>query len=84
MLSYEQLAEMQEIEITDINQTTLVNIENIEIDDSLSADEKLESYMEQIKNPYCFVCGDTPVRIRFVAPEKSLSQSLGDYFMSLK
>ena len=84
MLNYEQLVQMQEIEITDIDTSTLVNIENVKTDDSLPDDERLKSYLEQIRNPYCFICGDTPVRVRFVAPEKTLSQSLGNYFMSLK
>ena len=43
-----------------------------------------QSYLEQIVNPYCFLCGDTPVRIRFVAEDRTLKQSLCDYFLSLK
>lgn len=35
-------------------------------------------------NPYCFRCGDTPVRVRFVAEERTLKESLRSYFSSLK
>jgi len=84
MLSKEQLAQMQEIEITNVDTTKLINIENVKVDETLPDDERLVNYLEQIKNPYCFICGDTPVRVRFIAPEKPLSQSLGNYFMGLK
>jgi hypothetical protein len=50
----------------------------------LPAAKKMQSYLEQIVNPYCFLCGDTPVRIRFVAEDRTLKQSLCDYFLSLK
>jgi hypothetical protein len=46
--------------------------------------EKMQSYLEQIVNPYCFLCGDTPVKICFVTESKTLKQSLCDYFLSLK
>lgn len=64
--------------------STLVDIRNIHIDSSLPAAKKMQSYFEQIVNPYCFLCGDTPVRIRFVAEDRTLKQSLCDYFLSLK
>ncbi|MFR5845627.1 MAG: DUF6870 family protein [Oscillospiraceae bacterium] len=50
----------------------------------LCQQQKMQSYLEQIVNPYCFLCGDTPVRIRFVAEDRTLKQSLCDYFLSLK
>jgi hypothetical protein len=35
-------------------------------------------------NPHRFLCGDTPVNIRFNPRGKSLSESLIGYFSSLK
>jgi len=75
---------MREMEITKIDRTSLIDINNVKIDTSLPAEQRMESFIKQIGNPYCFLCGDTPVRVRFVSKRKTLSQSLGDYFSSLK
>ena len=76
MIDKLQLQQMRNVDITQVDRSTLVDIRNIHIDSSLP--------FEQIVNPYCFLCGDTPVRIRFVAEDRTLKQSLCDYFLSLK
>ena len=47
------------------------------------ARERLERYVEQIGNPYCFRVGDTPVQISFVG-ERTLEECLLSYFTALK
>lgn len=84
MIDSKQLAAMSDIEITEIDRALLINIDNVQIDASLPADRKIESYIQQVKNPYCFLCDETPVRVRFVSNKKTLEQSLSDYFISLK
>lgn len=84
MIDSLQLKELKEADITRVNRNRLVDIKDVKIDNSLPAGEKVERYIEQIKNPYCFLCGDTPVKIRFVSETKTLKKSLSDYFMSLK
>ena len=84
MITKLQLQQMRNVDITQVDRSTLVDIRNIHIDSSLPAAKKMQSYLEQIVNPYCFLCGDTPVRIRFVAEDRTLKQSLCDYFLSLK
>ena len=84
MITKLQLQQMRNLDITQVDRSTLVDIRNIHVDSSLPAAKKMQSYFEQIVNPYCFLCGDTPVRIRFVAEDRTLKQSLCDYFLSLK
>ena len=79
-----QLEEMKTLDITKVDRQSLVDITDIQIDSTLPTAEKMQCYLERVKNPYCFLCGDTPVRIRFVSENKTLAQSLGNYFSSLK
>lgn len=79
-----QLAEMRDTDITGIDRSLLIDIDNVNIDTSLTAVQKIESLIKQIKNPYCFLCGDTPVKIRFVSQCKTMANSLESYFTSLK
>ena len=84
MIDKAQLKQMKNADITQADRSALVDIRNIHIDGSLPAVKKMQDYFEQIVNPYCFLCGDTPVSIRFVAEDRTLKQSLCDYFLSLK
>ena len=49
-----------------------------------TAYQRLESFLSQVGNPYCFRVGKTPVRISFCTDEKPLEEKLRSYFMSLK
>lgn len=84
VLTGTQLADMRETEITKTDRASLIDINNVIIDASLPSERRTESFITQISNPYCFLCGETPVRVRFVSPNKPLAGSLGDYFISLK
>lgn len=79
-----QLEELKSVDITKVDRHSLIDITDIQIDSTLPTAEKLKNYLEQVKNPYCFLCGETPVRIRFVGKSRTLAQSLGDYFSNLK
>ena len=84
MIDKIQLQQMSSVDITQVDCSTLVDIANIHIDGSWPAAKKIQSFLEQVVNPYCFLCGDTPIRIRFVTEDKALKQALCDYFLSLK
>ena len=69
-----KLEEMSRMEYGAANKDELVNIETVHIDPDLPPAERLLNYLEQIKNPYCFRCGDTAVRISFAADGDNLQR----------
>ncbi len=84
LIDREQLESMKSVDITMIDRQNLVDINKVTIDGHLHGAKKMANYLGQIQNPYCFRCGDTPIKIRFMAESKTLTQSLGNYFSSLK
>jgi len=84
LLTIAELDRMSQIEIDKADRTKLVDIQTIKIDPLQSAVQRMESYLEQIKNPYLFLCGDTAVRVRFEPDEKALTNRLKNYFISIK
>ena len=84
MINKLQLQQMSSVDITQADRCALVDLRDVHIDSSWPAAKKMQSFLAQIVNPYCFLCGDIPVKIRFVAEDKTLKQSLCDYFLSLK
>jgi aspartate carbamoyltransferase regulatory subunit len=84
MLGSKELDKMSQMAISEIDPNTLVNVSAVSVDTALPQAERVQQFLRQIHNPYCFMSGDTPVRIRFAGADKELSQSLIDYFSRLK
>ena len=55
------------------------DIEKIRIDSSLPLEQRMKQYLERIKDPYCFLCGKTPVRICFSPEGEDLDTKLKHY-----
>lgn len=57
----------------------LVDIRSVQIDPTLPMEERIKSYVEQIKNPYLFKVGDTVVQVEYA----NNGRSINDNFLSL-
>lgn len=53
----------------------LVDIRNVKIDRNLPSDERIRSFIEQIKNPYCFKVGDTIVKVSFADTPNTITDN---------
>ena len=84
MMNSQELFEMSQVDIVNIDRSTIADINSITINQGLPHKEKILSYIAQMGNPYCFLSSDIPVRMRFVAEDKSLSQLLINFFSQLK
>ena len=54
--------EMKNIDIRTVDPATLVDIRDVVIDDDLPKEERMASFIRQIKNPYCYRVGDVVVK----------------------
>lgn len=84
MPDLQTLLKMSEVSIDRIDPSTLIDIHSVAVAEELPHEQKILSVIEQMGNPYCFLSGDIPVRVRFTSTEKSLSESLVNYFSLLK
>lgn len=84
MITVSDLEKLSEIKIEDVDTSGLVHAEMVEINYMLPAAVRMADYLEKIKNPYCFLCGEIPVKICFAEKEIRLGERLKDYFLSLK
>lgn len=58
---------------------SLVDIRDVKIDRSKPVEERMKSYVEQIKNPYLFKVGNTIVRVSYANTQATIN----DNFVSL-
>lgn len=82
-ITLEKLKEMQEVDIQTVDPETLVDIQDVKIDTSLSKEERIRDFIRQIKNPYCYKCGKTIVKVSFADTDKTLEDRLQEYLSSL-
>lgn len=75
--------EMKAVDIRTVDRDTLVDIRNVKIDRSLPFEERVRSFVEQIKNPYCFRCGDAVVKTSFLDTDVTLEDA-GTFFAGIR
>ena len=83
MIDKNLLEDMSHIKIKDMAPDLLQDILTVEVSGE-TASQRLESYLDQVGNPYCFRVGNTPVRISFKSCEETLDKKIKTDFMGLK
>ena len=71
------------MEQSEKNLSELVDIRDVVIDKSLTLEDRVRSYVEQIKDPYCFKVGDVVVRVSYAGKDKSLTDSFTSMIASM-
>ncbi len=56
--------------------SVLIDIRDVSVDKNLSKEERVAEFVRQIKDPYCFRCGEFIVHVRFSENSRSLEDCL--------
>lgn len=72
-----ELCEMAAVDIRTADPEELVDIGTVRIDPELPVKERVEDYIRQIRNPYCYISHGVVVKISF-SGSKKLEECLGD------
>lgn len=84
MLTVRQLEKMSQIRLDNSDKTGFSDICKIKLDTSLSPEQKMMDYLEQVKNPYHFLCCGSAVHIIFDPEGCELESKLKNFFINLK
>lgn len=71
--------EMSKKELLD----SLVDIRDVKIDRTQPVEERMKSYVEQIKNPYLFKVGNTVVRVSYANTLATINDNFVNLLASL-
>lgn len=83
-LNEELLQKMKEVDIKTVDPDTLVDIKEVNINMNLPREERVNKFLNQIKNPYCYKCGKAVVKISFDDTTVTLEDRMKSYLKSLK
>ncbi len=73
--------QQDDLQTVDLHQ--LVNIRDIKIDTTKDKDTRIQEFIRAVKNPYCFRCGNTIIKVSFSNDGESFQDILQEYFSSL-
>jgi len=62
---------------------SLVDIRDVKIDRSLPIEERVKSYVEQVKNPYMFKVGNTVVRVSYADTNRTMNDNFVNMIASM-
>lgn len=82
-LFIEKLREMEKVDIRTVDKSTLVDRSCVKLDKNMSREERILSYIEQIKNPYCYLDNGVVVKISFIDTDITLEDRLEEYVRNL-
>lgn len=78
------LEAMKNVDVRTVDKDSLVDITSVKIDQSLPHEERLQNFIEQIGNPYCFRCGKVVVKNSFTEGGISLEEALAKNFLAMQ
>jgi len=79
MVNKAELEKMRQMDIQSVDIDTLVDIRNVEIDVKLDKKEKIQMYLEQVKNPYCVRYKNIKIQMQFNDEGQSLDEKMEQY-----
>ena len=62
---------------------SLVDIRDVKIDRGKPVEERMKSYVEQIKNPYLFKVGNTIVRVSYANTQATINDNFVNLLASM-
>ena len=62
---------------------SLVDIRDVKIDRSMSVEDRMKSYVEQINNPYMFKVGNTVVRVSYANTQATINDNFVNLLASM-
>ena len=70
-------------ETKNIENSMLTDISTIKVNPKDSVEKKTKDFIEQIKNPYSFKCGEYEVNVEFAETNKKLKDCLSNCIESI-
>ncbi len=74
---------LKNVDIRTVDKSALTDISSVKINPTDSPEKKMKDYIEQIKNPYCFLCNGYAVKVEFANTDRTIEDCFSDYIESL-
>lgn len=79
-----EFEEMKKVDIRTVELNILGDLDKIEVDKSLTKEERLLDFIAKIKNPFCFICNGMVVKTSYSNTKDSLEDKLVQLCLSME
>ena len=76
-------AALRAVDPRKVDRSTLVQRSSVRIDPNASREERIRQFVEQIKNPYCYLDGNTVVKIQFAETDTTIEDCFVNYLSGI-
>ena len=73
----------KETDVKDLDKSELVDIRDVKIDSKKPYLIRIISYINQVRNPYCYRIGDVVVRVSYAGKDKTFTDSFTEMISSM-
>ena len=74
---------MKEVDVRSVDRNTLVQRNSVKVNPKKDKAERVKEYVEQIRNPYCYLDGKTVVKISFANTSRTIEDCMRGYLSGL-
>lgn len=78
----QELEAMKQVDVRTVNPATLRDIRDVKVNPNLPKAQRIQDYIRQIGNPYCYRHGKYVVKISFTDTNVTLEERMLDYIHS--
>lgn len=82
-ITQSNIDEMKNIDIRSVDKSLLIDLNTVKIDNTKPVAERVESFLQQIHNPYCFRIGDVAVKVNYKTDGPTFQQNFEDLLRTL-
>ena len=78
------ITSMKDVDIRSVDKSNLVDLDTIHIDSTKPVQERIQSFLQQIQNPYCFRIGEVAVKVNYRPEGPSFQQNFEDVLRTMQ
>ena len=79
-----EFEEMKKVDSRTVELNILEDLDKIDVDKSLTKEERLLDFITKIKNPFCFICNGMVVKTSYSNTKDSLEDKLVQLCLSME
>ena len=73
---------LKSVDIKNVDKGSLIDLDEVQIDDTRPVSERILSLLQQVQNHYCFRIGDDAVKVNYKPDVPSFQQNFEDLLRS--
>ena len=74
----ERLGQLRAVDVRSVDKSSLIDLNQVSIDETKPVPERVAEFIRQIQNPYCFRIGDVAIKVVYKEKGPSFQQNMID------